>query len=72
MQSTEILIPGQIVQYRKVGTFRVVGHSDGWDAAKCAEFRGAGWYDAEAVKAPKSYRDAGVRSFWIGPENVVG
>jgi hypothetical protein len=59
-------LTGLIVQYRKVGTFEVLGRTAG-----SPQYADSGWHDCVAVNAPKSYRDKGVISIWVGIENVV-
>jgi hypothetical protein len=45
---------GKVIQYRKVGTFRVIGPVEG--EVGYTDARG-GWYWCEPIKAPKKYRD---------------
>ncbi len=59
-------LSGLIVQYRRVGTFRVLGRTPG-----TPETVSGGWHDCVAVHAPKSYRDKGTLSLWVGPDDVV-
>lgn len=65
MPDTDIMI-GKIVQYRKVGTFRVV-----------ARINPYWWYWCVPVKAPKRYRDratanGGRIDLCVQPKNIVG
>ncbi len=59
-------LTGLIVQYRKVGTFRVLGRTAG-----APQYVNSGWHDVVAVHAPKAYRDKGVISVWVGTDDVV-
>lgn len=59
------LIEGDLVQYRKVGTFMVIRPDKDIDPTD-----GAGWYICLAVKAPKKYRDEGEIKLYVGLKNL--
>jgi len=61
------LAAGTVVQYRKVGTFRVLRPA----TPSYMSEAGDGWYELEPIKAPKKYREDGVRTYWVGPSDVV-
>jgi len=62
-RNTDSALPsGTIVQYRKVGTFRIVSSIDG---------TAHGWYFVDPVKVPKRYREKGRITMCVGPHNVV-
>ena len=51
-------LTGKVIQYRKVGTFRVLGPvQDGEDRWGGHTTESGGWYWCEPIKAPKKYRD---------------
>lgn len=63
---------GTVVQYRKVGIFRVVGYSRfnyGLDSWQGDVHRGR--HDLEPIKAPKKYREAGVQSLEVCQKDVI-
>lgn len=70
MTTKQVLEPGTVVQYRKVGTARLVQYNvtPSWSSEA-----NEGWWTVEWIKAPKAYREGhnGNRSYWICPSDIV-
>ena len=62
---TAELIPGAMVQYRRVGTARLVKPMEGMNER--------GWWELEWVKAPKVYRDKNGQGhhWWIDVRDLI-
>jgi hypothetical protein len=60
------LEPGMIIQYRKVGTARLVRCEYEYNAET-----GSGRWELEWIKAPKKYREEMTSGFWITPADII-
>lgn len=56
---------GDTVQYRKVGTARIVALADRLDS------RGGGWFTVEWIRAPKKVREAKNREIYVSPSDRI-
>lgn len=72
---TEILVPGTIARYRKVGKVEIIAHACDEIGYDCSQYHGAGGqhrYQARFITGPKAYKVKGdSHRLWIRTAEAI-